>query len=111
MNFSLAVIATNYSGPTEFLNERNGYPLTIDGLALQEPGIEGHKWAIPSLKHMRKLMRHIVSNPTEARMKGDVARQDMVNKFSPPIIAKQLIELFDEISHKFRGQIGERDEL
>merc|ERR1711972_1291395 len=47
MSMALPVIATNWSGSTEFLSETCSLPLRIDGLVEVEQGSgpAGHKWA------------------------------------------------------------------
>lgn len=67
-----AVIATNWSGPTAFLDESVGYPLRIDGLtAVTAAGaFQGHKWAEPSVQHLQELMKLVVQDPTEAQWRG-----------------------------------------
>ena len=48
-----AVIATDWSGPTAFLDEGVVYPLAIDGLGwVEDKGVEGYKWAAPSVQHL-----------------------------------------------------------
>ena len=78
----LPVIATNWSGTTEFMNQANSYPLKISGLVEIEDGpFQGHKWAEPSVDHLRQLMRHVQANREEAKAKGKVARKDMLEKY------------------------------
>jgi hypothetical protein len=69
------VIATDWSGPTAFLDEEVGYPLRIDGLAeITSPGaFQGHKWAEPSLQHLQDLLRQLVQDPAEAQRRGRCA--------------------------------------
>lgn len=67
-----AVIATDWSGPTAFLSEAVGYPLSILGLEqVEEKGaFEGHSWAQPSVQHLKQLMRRVVQDRKEAQAKG-----------------------------------------
>lgn len=39
--------------------------------------------AMPDTRHLRKLMRHVVLHPGEAKAKGARAREDVVARFSP----------------------------
>lgn len=88
MSMELPVIVTNWSGPTEYLNEENGYPLDIDRLTeVTEGPFKGHLCAEPSVDRLRTLMRHVFSDREEARRKGKKAREDMVERFSPAIVA------------------------
>jgi glycosyltransferase involved in cell wall biosynthesis len=89
MAMALPVIVTNWSGPTEYLTEENGYPLDIDRLTeVTEGPFKGHLCAEPSVDHLRALMRYVIGDREEARSKGKKAREDMMKKFSPEIVAR-----------------------
>ncbi|CAH9147413.1 unnamed protein product [Cuscuta epithymum] len=93
MAMSLPVIATNWSGPTEYLTESNSYPLSVDKFSeVTEGPFKGHLWAEPSVDKLRMLMRHVVVNYEEAQVKGKRARDDMIGKFSPDIVAGVVAE-------------------
>jgi glycosyltransferase involved in cell wall biosynthesis len=88
MAMELPVIVTNWSGPTEYLTEDNGYPLDVDRLTeVTEGPFKGHLCAEPSIDHLRALMRRVFVDREEARSKGRKAREDMVNRFSPEVVA------------------------
>ena len=96
-----AVITTNWSGMTEYLTQANSYPLPIDGLVpvVQEGGHwDGHRWAEPSLSQLRRLMRRVVDKPEEAAAKGKRAREDMVAKYAPAVVAARVVERLREIA-------------
>ncbi|XP_059665871.1 uncharacterized protein LOC132311785 [Cornus florida] len=102
MAMSLPVIATNWSGPTEYLTEENGYPLPVDGMSeVMEGPFKGHLWAEPSVNKLQVLMRRVMSNPEEAKSKGMQARNDMISRFSPEIVAglvtDQMQQIFDKL--------------
>ncbi|KUF87062.1 hypothetical protein AM587_10008239 [Phytophthora nicotianae] len=83
------VIATFWSGTTEYMTEENSYPLKSDGLIeIEEGAFKGHKWADPSVKHLKELLLRIKEHPQEAVAKGKQARKDMVDKYSPEIIGE-----------------------
>lgn len=65
------MIATNWSGPTAFMDDSCAYPLQITGLAPVAAGpFAGHQWAAPSVTHLKQLMRRVLEHPEEARQKG-----------------------------------------
>ncbi|KAA8539088.1 hypothetical protein F0562_025780 [Nyssa sinensis] len=98
MAMSLPVIATNWSGPTEYLTEDNSYPLPVDRMSeVMEGPFIGHLWAEPSVDKLRSLMRHVMSNPEEAKVKGRQARGDMISRFSPEIVAGILTHHLQQI--------------
>lgn len=94
MSMELPIIATNWSGPTEFLNESNGYPLHVESIdIIKEKGeAEGHYWSTPSVPHLRQLMRQIHTNPQEAKAKGKKARETMVERFCPRCVAQTVLK-------------------
>jgi glycosyltransferase involved in cell wall biosynthesis len=94
MSMALPVLATNWSGPTAFLDEEVGYPIEIEGL---EDAGGGLKWARPSAAHLRRMMRRVVERPEEAREKGLAARRRMVERYSPEVIARVLEAEFRRI--------------
>lgn len=88
MAMSLPVIATNWSGPTEYLTLENSYPFPVDEMSeVMEGPFKGHRWAKPSVNKLRVLMRHVMSNPEESREKGRKAREDMIRRYSPDVVA------------------------
>ena len=124
MSMELPVIATDWSGPQEFLNSENGYPLPIDGFSTIPKGaFRGHQWANPSVPGLRLLMRHVMTNPVEAKgcysfffsslflselrptppppsfsiAKGKKARSDMVTKYHPDVVSRHIVDRVLEI--------------
>merc|ERR1712216_227516 len=89
MSMALPVIATNWSGSTEFLSESCALPLRIEGLSEVDEGPKGHRWAEPSVTHLRSLMRWVLDNPVEAKLIGQRARQEMLKRFSPQVVVQQ----------------------
>lgn len=88
MAMALPVIATNWSGPTEYLTEENSYPLSVDKMSeVTEGPFKGHLWAEPCVVKLRVLMRRVMKNVEEAKAKGRRAREDMIHRFSPEIVA------------------------
>eukprot|EP01137_Pigoraptor_chileana_P033863 Opistho-2@25475 len=104
MAMGLPVIATNWSGPTEYLNEENGYPLPISHLTEIKTGpYRGHLWAEPSLDALRSLMRRVYEQPEERARKGRKARADMVEKYNPAVVADVVVQRLLDIARKMQG--------
>ena len=80
MACGVPVIATDWSAQCDFMNDQNAYPLPIERLVpatAKCPYYKGFRWAQPSYKDLRRLMRHVYSNPGEATAKGVVAAEDV----------------------------------
>ena len=108
----LPVIATNWSGPTAFLDESVGYPLEIEGLvpAPADAGsFAGRRWAQPSVRHLRQLMRRLVERPGQGRARGAAARARMVERYSPEVVARLVAARLEEIDARLRSGGGGGD--
>lgn len=110
MSMELPVISTNWSGNTEFMNEHNSFLIDVDKLVEIEdseiPFYRSHKWAQPSISHLRKLMRYVFHNSNEAKDKGIQARKDMIHNYSckviGDIVANRLHEINDTLNKNKR---------
>ncbi|KAL1495796.1 hypothetical protein AB1Y20_016657 [Prymnesium parvum] len=119
MAMGLPVVATNWSGPTAFLDEEVGFPLRYALAPLpDEMRLPSHSWAEPSVAHLRQLMRAIFSAPAEARRRGAAARERMVARFSPEALAREVegeLRRIDAVLRAREGATGRgatmRDEL
>ena len=100
----LPVLATNWSGPTAFMTEHNSYPIPIEGLEAVGLGPwEGHMWAKPSVPALAGLLRRVVERPAEALERGRRAREDMVGRFSPPVVARMVLGQLRRIEGALRA--------
>lgn len=107
MAMALPVIATNWSGMTEYMGEENSYPLRVERMvAVAEGPFQGQLWAEPSGSHLRALMRHVVENREEAREKGQVARADMVEKYGMEVVARRVVAQLARIQAKLDSRSG-----
>eukprot|EP00041_Stephanoeca_diplocostata_P020147 m.444507 g.444507 ORF g.444507 m.444507 type:complete len:313 (+) comp21489_c0_seq26:1200-2138(+) len=99
MAMQVPVIATNWSGPTAYLDETNGFPLSIDGLVTvrEGPFRKFNKWAQPSTAHLRQLLRFTHEHPEVVESRGLRAREDMVRRFNPRVVANQVVQRLQDI--------------
>lgn len=84
MSTGLPTIGTRWSGNLEFMNDKNSYLIDIEGLRDVTPTdvFKGHQWAQPSLEHTMALMREVYENREQAREKGRIARQDILDNWT-----------------------------
>jgi len=78
MACGLPAIATNWSGPADFLHDGIGYPLAVSAMVKAEarcPYYAGLEWAEPDFEHLRFLLREVFDHPAEARCKGLAAAE------------------------------------
>lgn len=81
MACGLPVIATNWSAPTEFMNEQNAYLLRVKSLIEAKakcPYYDGLQWADADEDHLMHLMRYIFEHQEEAKKKGEFASREVL---------------------------------
>lgn len=104
MAMGLPVIGTNWSGNTAFMTNENSYLIDIDGLVeingMEIPFYNGQKWANPSIKHLKKLMKEVHSNPERAKEVGNKARKEIIEKYSIDAVAKIVVDRLKIIEEK-----------
>jgi glycosyltransferase involved in cell wall biosynthesis len=80
------VIATGYGGNTDFLNERNSYPVRYRVAPIAEdagPYLRGFEWADPDVDHAATVMRHVFTRREEAVERAGAARRDLLAEYDP----------------------------
>jgi glycosyltransferase involved in cell wall biosynthesis len=85
MACGLPCIATDWSGPADFLSDAVGYPLQVKGMIKARakcPYYAGFDWADPDPDHLRSLMRHVYEHPEEAGAKGLAAAREVVANYT-----------------------------
>jgi glycosyltransferase involved in cell wall biosynthesis len=97
------VIATGYSGNLDFMNEENSYLVPFK-YSLIGPGSNPYPpdsmWAEPDVKAASGLIRRVIENPDEARLKAGRARRNVIEFHSPAVRSGFVI---DRISRARRG--------
>jgi glycosyltransferase involved in cell wall biosynthesis/SAM-dependent methyltransferase len=79
------VIATGFSGNTDFMTEDNSF---LVHYKLSEVGSEGENyppdghWADPDLDHAAELMRSVFEDPERARLRAEAGRDEVLERLS-----------------------------
>jgi glycosyltransferase involved in cell wall biosynthesis len=88
MACALPVIVTDYSAPSDYLDEEIAYPIRVEKLVdvydsfFFPEGSAAGQWAQPDVAHLRSLMRYVYEHPAEAREKGRLAREAMRSRWT-----------------------------
>ena len=105
MACGVPVIATRWSGCTEFLDDSNALLIDIEGLEpiderTEIPSHVGHRWAIPSREHLVDLLRS-ARRPDLVDPLARRAREDVVARWSweqaAAVVARRLEALRDDV--------------
>lgn len=93
----LPVIATRWGGASESLNDDNSFQLEIERLvpaSAEDELVAGHRWAEPSVDHLRQLMREVFTNSQEARKRAEQARKDAAEHWDWSVVIPQWVDEF-----------------
>ena len=102
MRLGKPVIATAYSGNTDFMTPENSFPLSYRLITLDRdygPYMRGASWADPDLDEAARLMRLVVEHPDIARARGEQAERDIAQKRDPAVTGAIVRQRLDEIRH------------
>lgn len=100
MYFGKPVIATNYSGNTDYMTQDNSYPVDYKLITIQQtvgPYERGNTWADPDITHAAQYMTYLHTHQKEGKAKGEHAARDIKRLYSKQIIAQRMRERIDAI--------------
>lgn len=103
MATGLPVIATNWSGPEDYMDEEYAYPLSysltpVDLLSRNPNYRYTGYWAEPKIEHLQALMRQCYENRRFAEKKGERAAQIVSKRWSWTESARLLIKQVEQLS-------------
>ena len=101
MRLGKPVIATAYSGNTDFMNVMNSYPVAYRLINLEQdhgPYKSGGVWADPDLDHAAAQMRHVLEDRDEAMRRGRRAAADIERWYGSEAMATRIVRRLEMIS-------------
>jgi glycosyltransferase involved in cell wall biosynthesis len=105
MSLGKPVIATGWSGNTDFMDISNAFPVSYHLVEIDEnvgPYKAGNVWADPSVEHAAELMRTVVDRPEEGHGRGERARERIHRDYSEERIADLIQHRLDIIAERDR---------
>ncbi|MBI4890192.1 MAG: glycosyltransferase [Acidobacteria bacterium] len=100
MYFGNAVIATNYSANTDYLDETNGYPVNYRLVEIEKaegPYLPGSVWASADVHHMAQQMRRVFDDNAERKRRGAAAARTIRERFSAEAVGRLIAARLAEI--------------
>lgn len=100
MLMELPTIGTNWSGQTEFMNDRNSFLVEVERLVRIEnnelPIFNGHYWAEPSLGDLQRKMRYVAEHRSEAKAIGRIARKQLLEEYGMDRMTERVVKALDK---------------
>lgn len=99
MACSCTPIVTNYGGQTDYVNDKNGLLIDIDGMAPATGGVlyEETKWSIPSQKHLQEQLRYAFDNQSEMKKKGKRAKKTIADNYTWDKTAERVVDRLETL--------------
>ncbi len=93
------VVATDYGGSTEFINEQTGYPVQWSRIDVGPDDYilaENSTWAEPSVDHAAAALRMIYNNPQQAREKARKGFENLLDNHSYEAVGRRMVNILQE---------------
>jgi len=94
------VIATDYSGSTDFVNINHAYPVKSGFSVIEEnhgPYSKGFIWGEPDVEDLLEKMSFVYLNQAEAKEKGRLARKFVLENYSSEAISQLLYQNLNKL--------------
>ena len=108
MAMGVPVVATNWSGSTEFLKADNSFLIAVEDelVKVGSGAFRDHKWAQPSVASLRGILREIHEDHGAAAEVGKRGQRLMRTRYSPGRMATEVKTHLDRIGGKLAQGAG-----
>ena len=109
MTFGRMVIGTDYSGCTDFLTDKTGFPVPYQLRPLEPyeyPWSAGQLWAEPDHNAAVETMRRAVAHPAEGKKRGEAARDYVIQNYSTAAVGRAMRDRLDLLLTKRKSRIA-----
>jgi len=93
MSYGKPVVATNYSGNCDFMDEKNSFPVPFELVKIgqgSEPYNENGVWAQPDVIKAAEYMRKVFDNREEGALVGETAARSIKSLYDPEKVGNQI---------------------
>ena len=102
MALGIPVIITDYAGCKDYANEDTAILLKPNGFVLCNnmdniPQFRNKKWAFIEVKKIQKIMRYVLKNQEEVKLKTNVAYSYVRRRFNYKEIGRQFVKMIREL--------------
>lgn len=100
MSLAKPVVATDYSGSADYLDEATGFPVRWRRTILAEPIRDydrGTAWAEPDEEHAARMLRRVVEDPGEASSRGRAAQHRIAERYAPAVVGQGIARRLEDL--------------
>jgi len=110
MAMGVPTIGTRFSGNLAFMTDANSF--LVDGDLVPVPDsaqahtdvYRGHRWLEPDRAALAATLRSVFDDPHAARARAARARDDLLERFGPAIVARRIAELTESALARWRDR-------
>ena len=107
MSLGKPVVATDFSGNRDYLDQSTGYPVRWSPWSLPAaagPYPEGTRWADPDEAHASELIRSIAADRKAAAARGEAAKERIRSLYAPEVSGCRLAERMKQLRSRLRSR-------
>ncbi len=101
------VIATDYSGSRDFVDEATGFPVPFETVTLDRavgPYEAGTRWAEPDEGEAAAAMRRVVEDLPEARRRAEVGRRRIASRYGVETAGRRVRERLETLTARLSAR-------
>jgi len=101
------VVATDYSGSRDFVDEAVGFPVSFRLVELDSaagPYDAGTRWADPDEEEAAAAMRRVVEDLPEARRRAEVGRRRIASRYGVEAAARRVLERVETLTARLAAR-------
>jgi len=101
------VIATDYSGSRDFVDEATGFPVPFETVTLERavgPYEAGTRWAEPDEGKAAAAMRRVVEDLPEARRRAEVGRRRIASRYGVETAGRRVRERLETLTARLSAR-------
>jgi hypothetical protein len=114
MALGVSVIGTDFSGSTDFLSEKTGFPVsyTLRSVMPNEyVWTDGQSWADPDLGVAAEMMRQVASDRMERHKRAEAGKALIAQRYGARSVGAMIADRIRCLSESGGGSSGVRNEL
>jgi glycosyltransferase involved in cell wall biosynthesis len=101
------VVATDYSGSRDFVDDASGFPVPFRAVSLDRavgPYDAGTRWAEPDEHQAAAAMRRVVEDLPEARLRAEVGQRRIASRYGLEAAGRRVRERLERLTARLAAR-------